>query len=356
MADELSDAQLVEELKSFGEVVKQPIDKKKRPILVKKLNHLRARKNVSNRLKKTINSRKKQNIEFSSEEDESEIEDVAAPFTASRSPGRKSLRQNTSAYTSTTGTIEISPSIKKTNLRSRRSVGLTAKDQPLINNYIASTPGPSGSRLYPDLASFTDAPGTSSSAKRSSWNFRRNAKEEDNTNDYKGDFSDTDPEESIYEVVNKSMNTTFPVASGGGAGADDDDEDGDEDEDDDFANESRVDYNTRFSSSRLRNHETSKLNSSTSTSPAKRNKTSNHVQNSFTEEEIRQFGFKTHEDSRKLKPQAASYVSTGILIIVAVFFVSLGMTYMYMRGDVLHGIMDVFTRSDDGKTPTWKEY
>ncbi|XP_060082211.1 inner nuclear membrane protein Man1-like [Ylistrum balloti] len=337
MADKLSDIELVEELNRFGEEVKKPIDRKRRPLLVKKLNHLRARENASTRAKKTTNTRKKQNVEFSSE-DESEIEDVAAPTTASRLPGRKSLRQNTSAYSSITDTIEMSPSTKRTNFRSRRSITI-AKDQstPVVNN--SNTPGPSGSpRLYPDLSRFSDTDNTNSKGK--GWKYQRNAKDEEDSYDFKGDFSDSDPDESTYEVVNKSMNTTFTVADSETRNEEDEDDDADDGE---SINDIR-DYNTRFST-RLRNrHEGSKNNSSkiTSTSQTKKSKTANHV-NSFTEEEIRQYGFKTHEDSRKMKPQVASYVSTGILIIVVVFFASLGMLYMYMRGDLLHGISSVFS-------------
>ncbi|XP_021344018.1 inner nuclear membrane protein Man1-like isoform X2 [Mizuhopecten yessoensis] len=343
MADKLSDIELVEELSRLGEEVKQPIDRKKRPILVKKLNHLRARENIANKLKKTTNSRKKQNVEFSSE-DESEIEDVAAPTTASRLPGRKPLRQNTSAYSSTTDTIEMSPSTKRTNFRSRRSI-TSAKDQHVVNNSLSNTPGPSGaSRLYPDLTPFSDTANTSSNSKAKGWKNQRNAQDEEDSYDFKGDFSDTDAEESMYEVVNQSMNTTFPVADSATRNEEEEDDDADEEE---FVNDTR-DYNTRFSN-RLRNrHEVTKNNSSkTTTSQTKKSsKTTNHV-NSFTEEEIRQYGFKTHEDSQKMKPQVASYVSTLILIIVAVFFASLGMLYIYMRSDLLHGISGVFSITDE---------
>ncbi|XP_033746593.1 LOW QUALITY PROTEIN: inner nuclear membrane protein Man1-like [Pecten maximus] len=341
MADKLSDVELVEELRRFGEEVKQPIDRKKRPILVKKLNHLRARENASNRLKKATNSRKKQNVEFSSE-DESEIEDVAAPTTASRLSGRKSLRQNTSAYSSITDTIEMSPNTKRTNSRSRRSI-TSAKDPPVVNSSQTNTPGPSGSaRLYPDLGRFSDADNAKSKGR--GWKYQRNTNAGEDSYDYKGDFSDSDPEESMYEVVNKSMNTTFPVAESAARNEEEDDDDADED---DIVNDNR-DFNTRFSTRLRGRHEVSKNNSSkkTTTSQTKQSKTSNHV-NSFTEEEIRQYGFKTHEDSQKMKPPVASYVSTGILIIVAVFFASLGMLYIYMRGDLLHGISNVFSSTGE---------
>lgn len=57
MADKITDEELVEELKAYGEVVKVPIDRKKRPILIKKLNHFKARDRPANQGKKTTPSR-----------------------------------------------------------------------------------------------------------------------------------------------------------------------------------------------------------------------------------------------------------------------------------------------------------
>lgn len=56
MAD-LSDVELVAELKSYGENVSLPIKEKNRPILVKKLNHLRVRHKKEDLASKKTNSR-----------------------------------------------------------------------------------------------------------------------------------------------------------------------------------------------------------------------------------------------------------------------------------------------------------
>lgn len=45
MADKLNDREIADELKRFGETIKVPIDYKKRPILIKKLNHYYAKEN-----------------------------------------------------------------------------------------------------------------------------------------------------------------------------------------------------------------------------------------------------------------------------------------------------------------------
>jgi len=301
MTDKLTDTEIVEELK-------------KRPLLIKKINSLRAKENNANTPKKTTNSRPKQNLEFSSE-DESEEESRKTPTTnrpTNRLFGRKSVRPTSSPYYSNTDTIEISPNDRKTNLRSRKNM----KDQ--------STPSSSTSpKLYPDLTGLKAA-----AAKTDGWKFQRGAKKNSEISyEYPGEFTDSDPDESTYEVENKSVNTTFTL----GPDLDDDDEEND-----------GADYSTYVSrvSPGSKSRDVVKRESFTSTSTKRIS--SNHVPvNSFTEEEIRQQSFQTYEDSRKFKPPVASYVSTGhgSLICVAVFFLSLAMTWVYMRRDFLYSMI-----------------
>ena len=298
MADRITDEELIDALRQFGDTVKVPIDRKKRPILIKKLNHYRARENVANKQKKSQNSRKKQVVEFSSED---ESEEEPAPITPSCLLGRRPVRQNKSFGYSNTETIEVSPPSSK-SLRSRNSTA--------------------SNKLYPDLSEF-DA-NTSNSSKV--W-------ENSTSNDkpsYDNEFTDSDPDESVYEVTNKSINTTFTLHE---------------------RNREDCNNDKSFASKygRLGN------NVSADASPNvinRKNIASNHVStSSFTEEEIRQQGFKTCDDARKYKQPAASYISTGILVVTAIFFTSLAAIYLYLCRDIIYSmVMSAgFSRRNNGK-------
>lgn len=94
MADKLNDQEIVNELKRFGESVKVPIDKKKRPILIKKLNHYYAKENPPpKRGKSTVKATRKTAVveEFS---DESQDESESASFLDRATRGRNLTKNN----------------------------------------------------------------------------------------------------------------------------------------------------------------------------------------------------------------------------------------------------------------------
>lgn len=174
MADKLNDDDIVSELKRFGETVKVPIDRKRRPILIKKLNHYYARENPpAKRVKSGSRQPKTQtkSAEFSDDsQDESEFESRRTRTSISdrNSTSNNSMNRNTS--------------------RKQR--------------YKAHDNGATGSNLS-----------RSSIRSRGANAKSRNTREARQVEIYPDEFSDNDTaEESVYEVeeqsigINTSMN------------------------------------------------------------------------------------------------------------------------------------------------------
>ncbi|XP_061187269.1 inner nuclear membrane protein Man1-like isoform X2 [Saccostrea echinata] len=290
MAEKITDEELVEELKAYGEVVKVPIDKKKRPILIKKLNHFRARDRPANQGKKTTPSRSRQtkNVEFSSAE-ESEDETVVPikRMTARQAPQKEAV----SSY-SKTDTIEISPPRTRTGSRrsTRRSgVGGSSSD--------SVTPAPSVplKSLYPDLSREIGGGAVINSSVNYSY-------------EYQNEFTDSDPDESMYEVENKSMNTTFQLQ-------------------DSFVDnyKSPLGHSVKQRRSVGRGN-SRKTENNTAWPEYSRGKLNNITDNREEDEHD------NHID-HSYEPKA-SFISTSILCLVVCFFLIVGATYIYLRQDI----------------------
>lgn len=284
MADKITDEELVEELKAYGEVVKVPIDRKKRPILIKKLNHLKARDRPANPGKKTTPSRGRptKNIEFSSAE-ESE-EETAGPIR--RMLGRQGAQKGPVLSYSKTDTIEISPSRTRSGVRrSTRKSGVGSS-----NSETAAAPSVPLKSLYPDLSHEVDGANNSRT-----YSF-------DNQNE----FTDSDPEESVYEVENKSMNTTFHLQ-------------------DSFVDnyESPIGRSVKQRRS-IGRGKPKKAEKNTTWSGYSPDKLNNITDNKEGQEEN-----DGHFD-HSYEPRA-SFISTSILCLVIGFFLVVGGTYIYLR-------------------------
>lgn len=278
MADKITDEELAEELKAYGEVVKVPIDRKKRPILIKKLNHLKARDRPANQVKKATPSRTKptKNVEFSSAE-ESEGE-TAGPI--GRMLGRQGTQKEPVLSYSKTDTIEISPPRTRRRSARRSVVGATSSE---------SAPSGRVKSLYPDL---------SEDVARNASNTSRNYSFQ-----YQNEFTDSDPEESLYEVENKSINTTFPLQ------------------------DSLVDnYDSPLNRSvkQRRSLTRGKPKKSENNATWSADKLSSITDNKEGGDE--NDGHLNHSYEPK-----ASFISTSILCLVIGFFLVVGATYIYLR-------------------------
>jgi hypothetical protein len=287
MADKITDEELVEELKGYGEVVKVPIDKKKRPILIKKLNHFRARGRLANQAKKTTPSRSRhtKNVEFSSAE-ESEEEESVGPV--KRLLGKQGAQRDPVTSYSKTDTIEISP--PRTRAGSRRS-----SRQSGVGTNSGDTAGPSpraAKSLYPDLSREVGG-----AARNSSMNY---------SYDNQNEFTDSDIEESIY-VENKSVNTTFTLR-------------------DSFVEDQESPVNRSIKQRKPINR---------GKSSKKENNASWTVYSSPGANSITENKEEDEQDSpsdRAYEPPA-SVISTSILCLVICFFLVVGTTYIYLRQD-----------------------
>ncbi|KAK3103852.1 hypothetical protein FSP39_022419 [Pinctada imbricata] len=284
MAEKLTDAEIAEELKRHGESVKLPIDRKKRPILIKKLNHFRARERPSPSKKSTARQ-KTVEVEFSSEE--SEEEETRSNSTIGRILGKRKKDDPTPPY-SNTDTIEISPPRRSTRAsRNESNISVTRRGA-------AASPR----SLYPDLSEFV------TTTRHHDKSYSGNNIKVDETLDYQEEFTDTDPEgeeESIYEVENRSINTTFSLH-------------GNIEDVDSKPSSSRATRRSTGLNQTLR----SKLNASVA----------NH--SSVTQSNPKE----DWNESQKFKPARASFISTAILIIVGIFFFILAASYVYIRKDI----------------------
>ncbi|KAL4226857.1 meiotic attachment of telomere to nuclear envelope [Mactra antiquata] len=186
MADKLNDEEIVNELKRFGEAVTVPIARKKRPILIKKLNHHYAKENPPPKRGKGGNRQTKQvprPAEFSDDsQEEGEFE----------------------SRTRTYNTSKINSGFNSFNRDSSRKTRNRSYDN-----------GATSSKMTPD--SFRSRGSTSKSK-----NKRNNSRQ---VEIYPDEFSDNETaEESVYEVEEQSIgiNTTLNYE-------DDDDDDDDDD-------------------------------------------------------------------------------------------------------------------------------
>lgn len=303
MADKLTDAEIADELKKYGEQVKIPIDRKKRPLLLKKLNHYRAKNRTPSQPKKATPSRKKQQpIEFSSEESETEENESSSPL--GRIFGR-AKRSNTSSFYSNTDTIEISPSTSKDEGKPRRNTrrSYVSPEHNSTSDYVSSK-----SNLYPDLSTLSSP--TDNSKHRG---VDRRPKDETPDFSYEQDFTDSDPDDSSYEVVNKSINTTFVY---------------------DNPDEEPTLHQTRTSPYRGALNKKSGLAQNSVLIQRQKNKsTMNHSNDLHNEEpeEPLEDAFQTEDNAI----ESSSYVSTVLVLLVAIFFLSISLTYVYLRRDYL---------------------
>ena len=230
MADSLTDEQLVGELRRYGETVSLPIKPNKRPILIKKLNHLRSR-NKSPQQKgkgKQPAQRRQSNMgAFSSDDSDAELDPTPGP---SRSEGstRRSLEQSTPSKITevVTRSLRRRPNVGPLSV----TVGRGRRPTDAVQAGLLATPGgstalssgkwrrrglddapetdemsPNGSsyrspRLYPDISAQRVTARDSSFSDRSTIPF---------------ESSESDVEGSSYEVANKSVNTSFTLTRGG---------------------------------------------------------------------------------------------------------------------------------------------
>lgn len=294
-------------MQKFGEQIKLPIDRKKRPLLLKKLNHYRAKERAAIQPKKTTPSRKKQQAEFSSEESEEENETGSSSF--GRIFGRPKKLQPSNFY-SNTNTIEISPSSSKDDTKSNKRNTRRSFNSQSETNIQNSTK--TKSKLYPDLSEVSSL-NDSYTGQKSIEKPNEDALEYS----YEQDFTDSDPDESSYEVVNKSVNTTF------------------------------VD-NNQVEEPTLHQTRTTTPNRGTPVRKSaavfqksvlvQRQKQSKSTINNINKvpqeepEEPLEDAFQTEE---KAIETSSSYVSSILVLLVAIFFLSISLTYVYLRRDYL---------------------
>ena len=261
----------------------------------KKLNHYRAREKPSTP-KKSGSSRRKtpdvapEPVEFSSEEEGEEA--IRTPvYYASKS----SRKEEASTSYSNTDTIEITPPRRST--RSGRN--------DTTQRSVATSRG----SLYPDLSAYVTT--------RSNRSMRGDVNDAEQSYHYGDEFTDSDPDESVYEVENKSINTTFSLhGNADGFG-----------ENDVHSPATRSAVSRR--SGKLNQTLRSKLDSSTLNHSGILGN-SHKVENSWEEKQV----FKTSRES---------CISTAILIVVGIFFLLLAAAYVYMNGSFLGKFMCWYT-------------
>ncbi|KAL5015529.1 hypothetical protein ScPMuIL_009799 [Solemya velum] len=276
MADKLTDAELVEELERFGEVVKKPIDRKKRPILIKKLNHLRARENPPVQSKKVSTSRRRRAKEFSDDESDTE----AIPSRATRSSKTNQSRNLIKSAVVKDDDLENShlSNLNSSRLRARLSNDEVPRYRGRNSFHSPPTTDIDNARNEINSKHNFQRPSLqtekSTTTRNRQYSFLQKQKDYDN-----GEFSDSDLESnSIYEA-DKSINTTFSIERG---------------IDDDLKTFSPRTKPTRIS-----------LDSKISTVPKKIQRTSEQI------------------------PR----VSMIILSVMAVFFLLLGISYIFVTGE-----------------------
>ena len=264
MADKLTDQELASELKRFGEEIKIPIDRKKRPILIKKLNHYKAKENPPLKRSRSGGRQPKRSVapqEFSDDsQDETESESLTskifprrrqnAPST-SYEPDRRSLRNRTT------------DSWSQNANKSARGKGIDNK-RVSAGKHI---------EIYPN------------------------------------EFSDNDDtaDESVYEVENKSINTTFQFDS--------------------VENEDEEDISPSPKWSRTGQYSPQGIRTNLNDKKSVLSNFSNHNPPSALGKRINVSQDETIE-SRE------STVASTILTVVAIFFIALAISYAYIRRDI----------------------
>lgn len=215
MADSLTDQQLVQELQSFGENVSLPIKAIRRPILIKKLNHLKSRTRPPLQKGKQTIQRPSLKLDVLSSDDSEEDQE---PTTSTPSQSFNYGAHDHSASSKITEVVKRSlrrkPIVSPVNamgssVRSRRILTTESKsrtreqssqaEESLTSTDIVSPNSRSRSNLYPDLSALRDK-----DASISSHDIR----------DTTFESSDSDMDGTSYEVENKSVNTTFSLGRG----------------------------------------------------------------------------------------------------------------------------------------------
>jgi hypothetical protein len=260
MADKFNDEKIISELKRFGETVKVPIDRKKRPILIKKLNHYYAKENPP--VKKGKSTSRTQRIapkpaiaEFS---DDSQDETETRPERGKGRMGRGSSTNN---------------SFNGTSLRRLRG-----RDSE------------NGANISGDNLRY------------------RSGRNKRVSEIYPNEFSDNDTgDESVYEVEEQSIgiNTTLNYDDG----------------DDTLDEEDFKPYNSQRSYSNK-----SKYDNNISTI-SQANTSSNHAAYSPKKGDG---SFDSMSQS-----ECGQFVSKTILIVVGIFFITLGLGYLYVKRDLI---------------------
>ncbi|KAJ8301744.1 hypothetical protein KUTeg_020731 [Tegillarca granosa] len=301
MSDKITDEELAETLERYGEKVKLPIDRRKRPLLLKKLNHFKARERPPPQLKKAASYKRGKRPEpqaaeeFSSEDSGYEDETVSELFKI------KSLDTSSTSFYSNTDTLELSPNnYRRPMLRNRAR---NDDNGPLNSSVANHSKQQNKSSLYPDLSTLTGkfrVQRNSQGINQSESNIDYNAEE----------FTDSDPDESLYEVVNKSINTTFTIENN-------------HDNPSDGLNLSRYGGSLK---SRAGKSSQKWMYGAQKASP--KNKLQN---NSCTEEDVTEHGFRSSEQNRHFYIPRETSISTCIVALVIAFFLAITLTYVFMR-------------------------
>lgn len=261
----MTDRELAAELKRFGEEVKLPIEGRKRPILIKKLNHYKAKENPPPKRSRSGGRQPKRSVappEFSDDsQDETETEPKRIfhrkkqnnSSTSAYEPERRSLRNRSTESSSMTVP------------KSGRGKGLLD-----VNSRVTAV---KQMEIYPN------------------------------------EFSDTDDtaDESVYEVENKSINTTFNFDS--------------------VENEDEEDISPSPKWSRTGQYSSRRVNTSLINDKSAHSNLSNHNFSSALGKGMKE----NHDESIESREYT---VSSTILTVVAVFFIVLAVSYVYIRRDI----------------------
>ena len=310
MADMITDEQLVEELERFGEKVKLPIKRDKRPLLIKKLNHLRSKHRPQGRTSKRLSGRKTLDV-FSSDDSETETVDQAAIRKKTKTARAvdmvtRSLRQRPATVATPPASADLDTSnVLRRPLRSRISENVSPKKVTHLNESIGSA----SKKLYPDLAALNQSA-------HSSTGILRDETFESDDDEY---LIELDAEDSSYEVQNKSMNTTFTVES----------------------NNSRYEKNTSPYEANV--SFTNHVHHDRKTTP-KRKTVSNHVSPKLENDKRYQY--------KKRYPEHV-HVSRGIVLFVAIFFVLVATGYIFIRKENILTWISFGSSTKLGKNMFW---
>ncbi|XP_050413817.2 inner nuclear membrane protein Man1 [Patella vulgata] len=303
--DDISDKQLVEELAKYGEKITLPLKTGKREILIKKLNHFRVReRSDESPIKKSGRNRRTLDAVSSDESDSSSKEDVAS---GSSQTFLKSVRRRSAAASNTQSNVDDEGFKRPTPRRSRRSEPVV----PMSTNKTSR----SSSKLYPSSRLNDKSTGyvdssTQSGPSTSKFNSLYDYGKSLDTSD-----SELEMEESLYEVENKSVNTTLPY-----------------DEDEEFESKIPIKSNTkpttRYTSSFLNSFRkeyqftpSTRPLPSTSRNSYRNTNNDTNTNNSQKQSKKKKYGF------------YPEHISEGLVAVVILFFVCLVVGYMFVKSD-----------------------